>query len=456
MPVPKALATMAIPTVISQLINLVYNIVDTYFIGRTGNSDMVAAVTLAFTLFMMTIAFSNLFGTGGGSLMARLIGRGKPEEAKKVCAFSFYGAAVVAVAYSIVVLLLLEPILTLFGASENTMGFAKQYVWLVVIIGNLPVILSLTLSHLLRNTGYSKQASTGLSIGGVLNILLDPLLMFVLLPDGMEVFGAALATMLSNVVSFVYLLIVLLRLSKKKDAPLGLKLSDAKAVARDELKELFSVGVPSAILTGLFDVANVFLNALMAKHGDPQLAAVGIVMKAERLPNAINLGVCQGMLPIVAYNYSSDNHKRMSSVISTARLWGLVIAAVSIVLFELCASPLLSIFMNTSPEMTAEGVEKAAATIAFGVEFIRLRALASPFQFLNYHTSFCMQAMGDGKGTLVHAVFRELIFYIPLMYLLNALFGQNGLASAMIFGEALGAAFALILLRVWMKRKTNR
>ena len=450
MSVPKALATLAVPTVISQLVNLIYNMVDTFYIGMTGDAYKTAAVTLAFTIFMMTISFANLFGIGGGSLIARLIGAGKTDRAKSVCAFSFYCAIGVALAYSLLIGLLLDPILNLLGASPDTIGFARQYVWLVVILGNVPVILSMTCAHLLRNVGYSRQASIGLSGGGILNILLDPLFMFVLLPDGMEVFGAALATLLSNVAACVFLVVILGRVSAR--SPLSFRPSDAKKISREEISGLFAVGVPSAVLTGLFDVASIFLNLLMAAHGDLELAAIGIVMKAERLPNAINVGICQGMLPLVAYNYSSGNWERMNRVIRAARKCGLAVAGVSLALFEAFAPGIVHIFLSTS----VGNVANSTATIGFAAVFLRLRCPASIPQFLNYSTSFCMQAVGDGRDTLLHAVVRELAFYIPFMYLLNALFGVNGLASALVLGETCGAFFAFWLFSRWKRERLNQ
>ena len=445
-PIPKALMAMAVPTVISQLINLVYNLVDTFFIGRVGNSYMMAAVTVSFTLFMMTIAFANLFGIGGGSLIARLIGVGREEDAKKVSAFAFYGAAAIALFYSVVIAVLMRPILMLLGASEATIGFAEQYVLLVVVIGGLPIILSGTCAHLLRNTGYSKQASIGLSGGGILNMILDPLLMFVVFPSGMEVFAAALATMLSNVASCVYLLVTLQRVSK--EAPVSLSPRMAKTIRRRDRRELFAVGVPSAVLTGLFDVANIFLNILMSGHGDLPLAAIGIVMKAERLPNAINLGICQGMLPIVAYNYAAKKHDRMRETIRTARIVGLVISFASMALFEIFAEPIIRVFLSTS----AGNVTESLQTIAIAVIFLRIRCLSSPVQFWNYNSSYCLQAMGDGRDTLLHAILRELVFYIPFMYLLNALAGMYGLAWALLCGEGCGAAVAWFLLERFLKK----
>ena len=449
-PVPKALATLAIPTIISQLINLIYNMVDAFFIGRTGNSYMMAATTLTLTLVLMNIAFANLFGVGGGSLIARLMGMQRNDEGRSVSAFSLYGAMITALAYSLLIGLAMNPILYFLGASEATILYARQYAMFVLVIGTLPTLLSMVLSHLLRNTGYATQASIGLSSGGILNIILDPLFMFVILPKGYEVMGAAIATMISNTVSCLYLLYAFAKASK--GAPLSLRPSDALRVSGGNLRNLFYVGVPAAILTGLFDLANIFLNRLAAGHNDLVLAGMGIVMKIERVPNAINVGICQGMLPIVAYNYSSGNHTRMRDTISTARRSGLVISVICIVLLELLARPATGIFLSTSSADNAA----ALTTLAYAVSFMRIRVLASPVQFLNYHTSNCMQAMGKGTETMLHAIVRELVFYIPFMFLLDKLFGEIGLASALPVGEACGAAFALFLLRrILRKEKTK-
>ena len=451
MPVSKAIRAMAVPTIVSQLINLVYSIVDTFFIGRTGNSYMMAAVTVSFTLFMMNISFANLFGIGGGSLIARLSGAQDLDNARKVSSASLYCAMGSALLYSLLLLVFLTPILRFLGASDATLPYAKQYVLVVLVVGNFPTIVSLTAAHLLRNTGYSKQASIGLSGGGILNVILDPIFMFHLMSPGNEVLGAALATTVSNSVSCIFLLAYLKKVSKI--APLSTRLKDAFGMRRSDLKALLAVGIPSSCLTLLFDIANIVLNILMAGWGDLQLAAIGIVMKAERLPNAINIGICQGMLPIVAYNYASGNHDRMKSVIRTGRRSGLHVSLISIAIFLALASPIIRIFMSTSTGYSKE----AATTIAFGIVFLRIRCLASPFQFLNYHSSFCLQAMGNGGGTFIHAVVRELVFYIPFMYLLNRMFGIYGLVSAIIAGEGCGALFALALLHVYTKAcKNNR
>ena len=445
-PVPRALAAMAIPTVISQLINLIYNMVDAFFIGRTGNAYMMAATTVTLTLTMLNVAFANLFGVGGGSLIARLMGRQQEDEAKRVSAYAVRGAVLLGLGYGLVTAVFMGPILRFLGASRATLGYARQYALYVIVIGTTPAILSLTLAHLLRNAGYSGQASLGLSLGGVLNMALDPLFMFVLLPKGQEVTGAALATLLSNVIACIYLLVMFRRAAG--NAPLRLDPRIIRGLSPQSKRELYTVGVPSALLTGLFDLASICVNKLAAAHDDLVLAAFGIVMKVERIPNAVNIGLWQGMMPIVAYNFAAGNRERMHKTLSFARLCGLVISGLSILLLELFARPATNLFLSTSTEHAAE----AAATVGYAALYLRIRCLASPVQFINYHTSFGMQAIGSGKATLLHAAVRELGIYIPLMYLLDRLFGAVGLAAALPMGEGLAAVFALVLLHAVLKK----
>ena len=449
-PVPKALAALAIPTIISQLINLIYNMVDAFFIGRAGNHAMTAATTVTLTLVMLNVAFSNLFGVGGGSLVARLLGQHREEDAKKVSAYSCRGAVLLGLGYSAMVGLFTRPILFFLGASEATVDYAASYSLYVIVIGSAPAILAMTLAHLLRNTGHSAQASLGLSLGGVVNMLLDPLFMFVILPRGQEVTGAALATLLSNLLSCGYLLLAYRRAAAA--APLRLSPMQARGLRREDRRELYTVGVPSAMLTGLFDVASICVNVLASAHNDLILAGMGIVVKVERIPNAVNVGLCQGMLPIVAYNYASGNRERMRQTVRTARLCGLAVSALAILLLELLARPVTHAFLSTASEDAAHAAD-AARTVAYAALFLRIRCLASPVQFLNYHSSFCMQAVGSGRATLLHAFVRELGIYIPLMFLLDTLFGELGLAAALPAGELLAAFFAVWLLRRVLERK---
>ena len=195
----KALAIMAVPTIASQIILLIYNLADTWFIGRTGNPYLIAASSLALTIYLAIVSLANVVGVGGGSLMARLSGEKRTEDARSVAGYSVAMSAVTAFVFSLFVLLFLSPLLRLLGASGNTLSYAWQYVFATTVLGGVPTVLSMSMPQLLRNAGYSKEAGIGIGLGSVLNILLDPLFMFVLLPQGHEVLGASIATMLSNV-----------------------------------------------------------------------------------------------------------------------------------------------------------------------------------------------------------------------------------------------------------------
>ncbi len=294
-PVPKALAELALPMIFGQLIILIYNLADTFYIGRTNNPLMVAGVSLLLPVFNISITFANLFGIGGGTLISRLMGAGRDNEAKTVSAFCFYMTIIFAGIFSLLMFLFMEDILKLLGASNDTLLFAGQYTFCVIVIGAVPTILAMTMSNFLRSTGYAKQAGFGVSMGGVINIILDPLFMFVLLPSGYEVLGAGIATMLSNVITCSYFLIMILRLRDNNILSLSIKNFRASG---ENIFSFFAVGIPAAVAVTLFDITYIIIDKLASLYGDIPLAAVGIVLKAERLPLNVGIGLCQGMMPL--------------------------------------------------------------------------------------------------------------------------------------------------------------
>ena len=446
MPESKAIITMTIPTFISQIITLIYNMADTFFIGRTGDAMMVAGVSACYTVAVLITTFTNLFGIGGGNLVSRLNGRGEFDKARKFCSMAFYGAIIVSIIYSLVVLIFMEPILYALGASEATISYARQYAMIVVVIGTLPSILSVVLAHLLRNVGYSKQASWGLSGGGIINIILDPLFMFVIFPEGNEVIGAAIATLVSNTLACLFLLWQLIRVSKT--ATLSANPKHLKGMTGKDAGLLLKTGLPSAFLFCLYDISNMFLFNIMSQHGDLSIAAIGIVIKIERIPNSLGIGLSQSLSPLVAYNLGSKNYTRMKKFINLGRIYGIIMTLASIALYQLLARPLCSLFMST----TAGDAATATATIALAVVFLRFRCLGSTCMFLNYHASYCLQAMGDILGAIIHTIVRIIVFSIPIMYLLNYLFGSSGLCAALVTAEACSCIFATILLQRRMKK----
>ena len=412
LPVPSALRKMIIPAISSQLIVLIYNMADTFFVGQTNNPYMVAGTSLILPVFNITLCLAGLAGIGGGSLISRLLGQSREEEARRVSAFSLYLGAAIAALFAVGVAAFMEPLLSLLGAGENTCGYARQYALCVIVVGGVPTVLSNVLANLIRSIGRSREASAGIILGGLLNIALDPLFMFVLLPEGQEVLGAGIATCVSNCVAFLFFVAVLLRMGRSSVvtfSPCG------GWPRRASILAIFGVGIPSAVTTFLFDLDYVFIDKLMVSYSDQALAAVGIVLKVERFPLNVGVGICQGMVPLVAYNFSAGNRQRMEDTIRLARRLGLVIAGISILLYELFAVQFAHLFI-------ADG-----QTVELAAQFLRIRVLATPLMFLSFFTVYLFQAFGRGRISLFLGVVRWLVFNIPMLFLLNAVLGMFGI-----------------------------
>ena len=193
-PIPRALRIMILPSVVSQLIVLIYNMADTFYVGQTQNPYMVAATSLVLPVFNVTICLAGLAGAGGGSIVSLLLGKGREDEARRVGTFSIYLGIALSALFALAMGAFMRPVLRLLGADGDTYEYARQYALCVIVAGGVPTVLSNVLSNLLRSVGRSNAAGFGIVLGGVLNIALDPLFMFVLLPDGLEVFGAGAAT----------------------------------------------------------------------------------------------------------------------------------------------------------------------------------------------------------------------------------------------------------------------
>ena len=421
MPVGKALLTMAVPTIVSQLITMIYNLADTFFIGMSNDPYQVAAAGVVGVLYFMLNGLANLFGVGGGSLLSRLLGEKRDEEARRVGVFSFYGSLALAAAYSLVCFLFTEPLARLLGASDNTVGYAASYLLWVVVVGGIPSTVSLTMSHLLRSAGYSKESGAGLAIGGISNIILDPLFMFVLLPAGNEVTGAAMATLFSNTITVVYFLYVYGKLQGKTVLSLSPKYI---RLEKSLIKQVFAIGLPSALTSLLANVTNIARNNLTSGYGDIEMAAYGIVVKADMLPLNIGMGLCQGMMPLVAYNYAAKNYTRMNSFTKAAQISGMITACFFIAVFQIFAPQIIWIFIRDE------------ATIAYGTNFLRIACLATPFIISNFQKIYCLQAMGKGKESLILGVCRQGLIALPTLFVLNHFIGLYGVVLAQPISDA--------------------
>ena len=440
MPVLKALLTLAVPTILSQIVTMIYNLADTYFVGRSNDPLKVAAVSAAYVLLFFMNAFSNLFGIGGGSLISRLLGMHKEEEAKKAAAFSFWGSAALGVVYILAVLLFEKPLLYFLGASESTYAYCREYVRWVVLFGGVPTVVSLTLAHLLRNEGHASTASAGLTAGGLLNMVLDPLFMFVLLPEGQEVTGAAAATFISNVFVLVFFLFSIRRMKENTVISLSLRTGLPE---KKNIREIFGIGFPSTVATGLAAFSNMFVTHTCAatELGDYCVAAAGIVKKIDMLPMNTGMGLCQGMIPLVAYNYAAKNYDRMKKAMKTARGIGILFALVCVVCYELFAEPITGLFIQE------------AQTAALSARLLRLAVLATPTTITSFQLNYSFQATAHGKETMLLSVARQGVFHIPLIALFASLWGAEGIMLAQLASDALTLSLGFTLWHYRVEKK---
>ena len=299
-------AEMPVPTIISQVVTMIYNLADTFFIGQLGDPAMVAAVSLVSPWFNLLTALGNLFGLGGSSLIFRMMGAQNRGEIKFVSAFSIWGGAAATLLFSLGTYLARRPLLGFLGASPDTYAYAEDYLLWVVVLGGVPTMVSLALGHLLRSEGHARQASAGMMFGGLLNVALDPLLIF---GFHLEVAGAAIATAASNAASVAFFAAQYARLGERTSVSLH-----PRDISFRFVRPIFSMGLASALATALGNASNMGMVHLASGYGDIPVAAYGIVKRIDQFPLNVSMGLCQGFMPLVGYTFAAKNYRRMRSV----------------------------------------------------------------------------------------------------------------------------------------------
>lgn len=417
MPVGRAVATLSIPTIISQVVTMIYNLADTFFIGQIGDPLMVAAVSLVSPWFNLLTALGNLFGLGGSSLVSRMMGAQNRRDIKYVSAFSIWGGAVVTLAFSLATYFVRTPLLNFLGASPDTYGYAEDYLLWVVVLGGVPTMVSLALGHLLRSEGHARQASAGMMFGGILNVALDPVFIFLF---HLDVAGAAMATALSNAASVVFFLISYRRLGRKTAVSLHPRYFTFRFT-----KPVFSVGLASALATALGNASNMVMVHLASGYGDIPVAAYGIVKRIDQFPLNVSMGLCQGFMPLVGYNYASKDYRRMRRVSTFSWKVALVLSAGFVVCFAAFAPQILHLFI---PE---------DETSTLGAAFLRIACLAVPLTSVNFLISYTLQAMGKGMQSAVLTFSRQGLLNIPLLIVMNLIFGLYGMICTQLVVEVI-------------------
>lgn len=439
MPIPKAVITLSVPSVISSLVMVIYSLADTFFVGMMNDPVQNAAVTLAAPLLLAFNAVNNLFGIGSSSMMSRALGRKDYDTVYRSSAFGFYASLICSLLFSLLYGVLQSPILVMLGANAETIQATADYLFWTVLLGSAPSILNVVLAYLVRAEGSSLHASIGTMCGCLLNIVLDPIF---ILPWGLNLgaAGAGCATCLSNTVACLYFFVLLF--VKRGKTYVCIKPSMFRP-SKQIVKGVCGVGIPASIQNLLNVTGMTILNNFTSAYGSDPVAAMGIAQRVNIVPFQIAMGFSQGIMPLISYNYTSGNIKRMKKTFMfTAKIsLGFILAVMLTFLFA--AEPIISMFM------------KNESIVAYGAAFQRGFCFALPFLCIDFLALGVFQSCGMGMKSFIFAVVRKIVLEIPALFVLNWLFPLYGLAYAQFVAELILGTIAVVVL-VRMFRRLER
>ena len=433
-PIPKAVIKLGVPTILSSLVMVLYNLADTYFVSMLNNPIENAAVTLVAPVLLAFNAINNLFGVGSSSMMSRALGKRDYDVVRKSSAFGFYCAIICGALFSIMCTIFKSPLLNILGATAENSASTEAYMKWTVTFGAVPAILNVVMAYLVRAEGAAFHASAGTMSGCILNIILDPIFV---LPWGfnMGAEGAGLATFISNCVACTYFFILLYI---KRNNTYVYILPNMFTLNKYIVLGVFGVGIPAAIQNLLNVTGMTVLNNFTSVFGSDAIAAMGITQKINMVPMYISMGLSQGIMPLVSYNYASENYKRMKDTIFFALKISLTFTLVISVGYYIFAGGLISLFMDNE------------TIINYGIRFLRGFCLGLPFLCVDFLAVGVFQATGLGKNSFVFAILRKIVLEIPALFILNALFPLYGLAYAQFTAElVLSAAAVFVLMRLF-------
>lgn len=430
-PVTKAILKMSIPVVCGMMVQVLYNLVDTFFIGKLHDENQLAAANITAPIFMLMMAVATIVSTGAASYISRCLGKKDDKSANRTLSTGIAICTGLAVIVMTLGLVFLKPFITLLGATQAVYPYAFSYAS-IMFIGTLPVMLSYTGGQLVRSEGAVMPSIAGMMIGTIINVILDPIFIFAL---NMGIEGAAIATVLGNVGAMGYY--IWYYLSGKSLVKFKLKyICGEKKI----WGQTFAIGIPAALSQFLMSVALIVCNNLAKPYGENAVAGMGVAAKLMYIGTFIFMGFSAGCQPLVGYNYGAKNFPRVKAIIKSGMIITEGIGIVLTVLFGIFASGLVAIF-TPLPEVISAG---ATVLCIYMLSFLVLGP-----QML---ASTTIQAFGKAKDSLLLSIARQGLFYIPLLYLLNSNFGFKGLLWAQPVADAITLALGLILLIVILKK----
>lgn len=430
-PVSQAVLKNALPAMAAMLMVLVYNLADTFFIGQTHDALQVAAVSLTTPVFLIFMAVGTMFGIGGTSVISRAMGEGRTEYAKKVCSFCMWGCIIAGIVMSVCMLIFIDSILSLAGASADTWNPAKTYLIIVVCCGPF-VLISNCYSNVIRTEGESAKAMMGTLVGNLLNVVLDPVF---ILGFGWNIAGAAIATVIGNVIGAGYYIAYFVR----GKSSLSISLKDF-TVKNKVAGSVLAIGIPAALGSVLMSVSQIIVNGQMAEYGDMAVAAMGVAMKVVTITGMVCMGLGQGVQPILGYCVGAKLWNRFKKVLRFSLVFAFLLSVVLTGICYLFTNQIVSAFLT---DVTAFG---------YAVQFSRI-LLTTGFLFgVFYVLTNALQAMGAATAALVINVSRQGIIFIPVLFILRTVMGITGPVWAQPVADVVSLVTAYVLyVNIWKR-----
>lgn len=426
-PIPKAFLTLALPVVMSKIISMIYNMVDIYFIGRTGNANLVAGVSICAPVFLLMVSLGDLFGLGGSSVMSRLFGQKKDEDGKRVSSFTFYSAIATGVLITVIMLIFQTPILHMLGAEGEVLSYAAEYyIW--IALGAPFIILTLIPTNQLRTEGLANIAMIGSIVGSVVNIVLDPVFIFGL---GMGAGGAAIATVLGNIVTDIIFVVCIRKKSQKLTVDIKMAKVDLAIVGA-----VFAIGLPSSLNNLMNSFGTALLNRGLASYGADKVAAMGIASKVNMMVAMIMIAFAFGAQALIGYNYGAGNRARLREILKFDLLVQMLIAIAGGALLMIFAPSMIRLFMND------------AVIVEAGTLILRRMLLGLPFTGIFLVCSTLFMSAGKSLPTLIMSLSRQGIVFAAALFILSRTLGYTGVITAQPVADMLSALLAVALLKL--------
>ncbi len=431
--IPKALLAMGIPTMVGMLVNAFYNLVDAYFVGGLGESQM-GAISVVYPLGQVVVGLGLLFGNGAASYISRLLGRGDRENADKVASTALYSSVSVGAVIILISMVFLHPILKLLGATDSILPYAATYagIYIVSCIFN---VFNVTMNNIVTSEGAAKTTMCALLTGAVLNIALDPLFIYVF---DLGVAGAAIATAISQVVSTCVYLTYIFR----KKSVFHFRVKDC-TYTKETMSEIFKIGIPTLVFQILTSVSISLINNAAGDYGDSAIAGMGVVTRLISMGSLSVFGFIKGFQPIAGYSYGAKKFDRLREAIKTSILWSTAFCVIFGVILVLFPTSIVSQFTKGDAEMIRIG---AASLRANGISIML-------FGFYTVYSSLFL-ALGKGREGFILGACRQGICFIPIILLLPMVWGLNGIMYAQPIADVLSAVIT-IFMAIPLHKKLN-